>query len=105
MALGDLLAEHARSQTPASEMMGQWKAFADGMAPDEAKALRRLLTERARPAPEGVDPDLELARLQPLLAHAAFRRGRDPHRTADQGPDGAAVRPGIPSQSLNLVAP
>ena len=61
MALGDLLAEHARSETPASEMMGQWKTFADGMAPDEAKALRRLLAERALPAPEGVDPDLELA--------------------------------------------
>ncbi|MCP5270670.1 MAG: polyphosphate kinase 2 [Burkholderiaceae bacterium] len=61
MALGDLLAEHAKSQTPASELMTQWKAFADGMAPDEAKALKRLLAERARPVAEGVDPDLELA--------------------------------------------
>ncbi len=61
MALEDLLAEHAKSQTPASELMTQWKSFADGMAPDEARALKRLLGERARPATEGVDPDLELA--------------------------------------------
>jgi polyphosphate kinase 2 len=72
MALGDLLAEHARSQAPASEMMDQWKAFADGVAPDEAKALRRLLAERARPAPEGVDPDMELA--------AGWRDGGYPYR-------------------------
>jgi polyphosphate kinase len=72
MALGDLLAEHARSQSPASEMMGQWKAFADGMAPDEAKALRRLLAERAQPAREGVDPDMELA--------AGWRDGGYPYR-------------------------
>ncbi|MCP5287355.1 MAG: polyphosphate kinase 2 [Burkholderiaceae bacterium] len=72
MALGDLLAEHAKSQTPASELMTQWKAFADGMAPDEAKALKRLLAERARPATEGVDPDLELA--------AGWRDGGYPYR-------------------------
>ncbi|RVT51577.1 polyphosphate kinase 2 [Rubrivivax albus] len=72
MALGDLLAEHAKSQTPASELMTQWKAFADGMAPDEAKALKRLLGERARPVAEGVDPDLELA--------AGWRDGGYPYR-------------------------
>lgn len=39
--------------------LGQLKALIGGAAPDEVKALRHLLFERAAPA-AGIDPDLEL---------------------------------------------
>jgi polyphosphate kinase len=40
----------------------QLRALIDGVSPDEAKALRKLLFERSRPpAVPGADPDLELA--------------------------------------------
>jgi polyphosphate kinase 2 len=61
MALADLLAEHARGNGAASELLQQWRTFADGVSPDEARALRRMLAERAEPATAGVDPDQELA--------------------------------------------
>lgn len=72
MALADLLAEHARGNGAASELLLQWRAFADGVSPDEAKALRRMLAQRATPATPGVDPDLELA--------AGWREGSYPYR-------------------------
>jgi polyphosphate kinase 2 len=56
LALTDVLArpgDHTKA-------LGQLKALIDGAAPDEVKALRRLLFERAAPA-AGIDPDLELA--------------------------------------------
>jgi polyphosphate kinase len=56
LALADVLARPG-DHTPA---LGQLKALIDGAAPDEVKALRRLLFERAAPT-AGIDPDLELA--------------------------------------------
>jgi polyphosphate kinase len=63
LALSDVLARHANGKgnaTPALPALEQIKALIDGAAPDEVKALRQLLFERASP-PTGSDPDLELA--------------------------------------------
>ena len=56
LALSDVLAKPG-DHAPA---LGQLKALIDGAAPDEVKALRHLLFDRATPA-AGIDPDLELA--------------------------------------------
>jgi polyphosphate kinase 2 len=72
LALADLLAEHARGNGAASELLQQWQAFADGVSPDEARALRRMLATRAAPPATGQDPDLELA--------PGWREGKYPYR-------------------------
>jgi polyphosphate kinase 2 len=68
MALGDVLQRHAQGQgfPPGSpgEWLSQVRALVEGASPDEARALRRALFERAEPAAgagTGIDPDLELA--------------------------------------------
>jgi polyphosphate kinase len=51
MALSDVLAQHARARDgPPGEWLRELQALVDGASPDEAKALRRLLFERASPA-------------------------------------------------------
>ena len=72
LALADLLAEHARGNGAASELLQQWRAFADGVSPDEARALRRMLAERSAPVTTGIDPDQELA--------SGWREGGYPYR-------------------------
>ncbi|MDE1928344.1 MAG: polyphosphate kinase 2 [Burkholderiales bacterium] len=58
LAVGDLVAR-AGSEPP-DELLQQLRALVAGASPDEARALRRLLTQRARLATRGVDPDSEL---------------------------------------------
>jgi polyphosphate kinase 2 len=65
-ALSDVLSHHAQGGNGApGEWLTQLQALIDGAAPDEVKALRRLLFERQQQAPAttngGIDPDLELA--------------------------------------------
>ena len=61
MALSDVLARHNDGTAGArGDWLGELKAMIDGASPDEAKALRRLLFERAASS-TGNDPDLELA--------------------------------------------
>jgi len=61
MALTDVLERHARGE-PArpGEWLHELHALIDGAAPDEVKALRRLLFERGLQAAGGSDPDSEL---------------------------------------------
>ncbi|MEY3252234.1 MAG: hypothetical protein RL227_1207, partial [Pseudomonadota bacterium] len=62
--LGDLVAAPQHGGTDPVEWLHRVQAMVDGASPDEAKALRRLLAERARPAQgarPGPDLDLELA--------------------------------------------
>ena len=62
MALSDLLTGHASGGAgPPGEWLRELQALIAGSSPDEAKALRRLLFERAAPSANGVDPDTELA--------------------------------------------
>ncbi len=62
MALGDVLARHASGEEgPPGDWMRQLQALIAGAAPDEVKALRRMLFRRDEALPEGTDPDLELA--------------------------------------------
>ncbi len=62
MALGDVLARHASGEEGAQgDWMRQLQALIAGAAPDEVKALRRMLFRRDEALPEGTDPDLELA--------------------------------------------
>ena len=76
MALADLLAEHARGSGTGdgagSELLQQWRAFSEGVSPDEAKALRRMLSDRAATVDPGTDPDLELS--------PGWRSGQYPYR-------------------------
>jgi hypothetical protein len=79
MALGDVLQRHAEGHVfppgPPGEWLAQVKALVDGASPDEARALRRALFERGeadRSTPDGVDPDLELAK--------GWREGGYPYR-------------------------
>jgi polyphosphate kinase 2 len=77
MALADLLTEHARGSdggggSADSELLQNWRAFAEGVSPDEAKALRRMLSERAATVDPGTDPDLELS--------PGWRSGQYPYR-------------------------
>ena len=73
MALGDLLASHARGELAEPDWLPRLKSMVDGASPDDVKALRRMLFEREaeRPAP-GIDPDLELA--------AGWREGSYPYK-------------------------
>jgi polyphosphate kinase len=62
-ALSDILAAHASGgQDNATSWLGELRALIDGASPDEVRALRRALFDRAvaRPA-DGADPDTELA--------------------------------------------
>jgi polyphosphate kinase 2 len=62
MALADVLTHHAQGREGApGEWLTRLRALVDGASPDEVKALRRVLFERAQPAGTGIDPDLELA--------------------------------------------
>ena len=64
MALSDVLQRHsAGAQQGSGTWLDDLKALIDGAAPDEAKALRRMLFEKAPAATnrKGVDPDAELA--------------------------------------------
>ena len=62
MALSDLLTGPARGEAgPTGEWLRDLQALIAGSSPEEAKALRRLLFERAAPTANGVDPDTELA--------------------------------------------
>jgi polyphosphate kinase 2 len=73
MALGDLLQQHARGDAgPPGEWLRELQALIGGASPDEAKALRRMLFQRAEPVTEGADPDLELA--------PGWREGGYPYR-------------------------
>ena len=57
-----VLADAAEAGTGPGEWLQRVQALVNGASPDEARALRRLLAERAHPAPApGTDPDLELA--------------------------------------------
>ena len=68
-----VLADVAAAATESGEWLHRVRALVDGASPDEAKALRRLLAERARPAPAaGIDPDIELA--------PTWREGGYPYR-------------------------
>ncbi len=72
LALADMLQQHAHGRSgPGAESLRELKAMIDGAAPDEVKALRRLLFERAQPV-EGVDPDAEL--------NPGWREGGYPYR-------------------------
>ncbi len=72
MALSDALTHHAQGvDGPPGEWLRQLKAMIDGAAPDESKALRRMLFEKPEPTP-GVDPDQELA--------AGWREGGYPYK-------------------------
>jgi polyphosphate kinase 2 len=73
MALGDRLQQHARGDAgPPGEWLRELQALIGGASPDEAKALRRMLFQRAEPVTEGADPDLELA--------PGWREGGYPYR-------------------------
>jgi polyphosphate kinase 2 len=77
MALSDLLTQHARgtaggAEGSPSETLRQLQALIAGASPDEVKALRRVLFERASPPAEGTDPDTELA--------PGWREGGYPYR-------------------------
>ncbi|KAB0583003.1 polyphosphate kinase 2 [Ideonella dechloratans] len=48
------------------------RALLDGASPDDLKALRREINARRKPAPSGIDPDLELA--------AGWREGHYPYK-------------------------
>ena len=62
MALADVIERHAQGDAgPPGEWLRQLQALIDGAAPDEVKALRRMLFRPAPEAPEAADPDLELA--------------------------------------------
>ncbi len=62
MALGDLLAHQASGAGgPQGEFLQELRALVGGAAPDEVRALRRMLFEAHAPAAEGVDPDTDLA--------------------------------------------
>ena len=62
MALSDLMARQARGEVgPPGEYLQELKALIGGAAPDEVKALRRLLFEAAKPGGDQPDPDAELA--------------------------------------------
>jgi polyphosphate kinase 2 len=68
-----VLADVAAAATEPVEWLQRVQALVNGASPDEARALRRLLAERARPAPAaGIDPDIELA--------ATWREGGYPYR-------------------------
>jgi polyphosphate kinase len=61
LALSDVLAKHAAGESgPPGEWLRELKALIAGAAPDEVKALRRLLFDRSA-ASGGIDPDAELA--------------------------------------------
>jgi polyphosphate kinase len=73
MALADVLAQHAQGgDGPPGQWLQQLQALVDGASPDEAKALRRALFERASTPKAGIDPDLELA--------AGWRDGGYPYK-------------------------
>jgi polyphosphate kinase 2 len=73
LALGDLLASHARGEVAEPDWLPRLKSMVDGASPDDVKALRRMLFEREaeKPTP-GIDPDLELA--------AGWREGAYPYK-------------------------
>ena len=60
MALTDLLGTHARGE-PAGAVIAELQALMDGAAPDDRKALKRLLTQTAENAAPALDSDTELA--------------------------------------------
>ncbi len=62
LALSDVLAHHANgSNGAAGEALTQLQALIDGAAPDEVKALRRLLAQRSAAAAVAPDADIALA--------------------------------------------
>ena len=68
-----VLADVAAAGTEPTEWLQRVQALVNGASPDEARSLRRLLAERARPAQAaGIDPDLELA--------PTWREGGYPYR-------------------------
>ena len=72
LALADVLAHHAQGGAgPTVDGVRGLKSLIDGAAPDEVKALRRLLFEKP-PAADGVDPDLVL--------NPGWREGGYPYR-------------------------
>ena len=73
MALSDVLAHHAHGgDGPPGQWLQQLQSLVDGAAPDEVKALRRLLFERTPATRPGTDPDLELV--------PGWREGGYPYR-------------------------
>ena len=74
MALSDLLTQHAKGEVGGTgESLRQLQALIDGAAPDEVKALRRMLFERQPTRPtDGSDPDTELV--------PGWREGGYPYR-------------------------
>jgi polyphosphate kinase 2 len=62
-ALSDILAAHAKAGPgTTTSWLGELRALIDGASPDEVRALRRALFDRAADKPaDGADPDIELA--------------------------------------------
>jgi polyphosphate kinase 2 len=62
-ALSDILAAHAKAGSgTTTSWLGELRALIDGASPDEVRALRRALFDRAADKPaDGADPDIELA--------------------------------------------
>jgi len=71
-ALSDVLASHASGRGAAGDTLRELRALVEGAAPDEVKALRRLLFEQPQVAKNGPDPDLELS--------TGWREGGYPYR-------------------------
>ena len=72
MVVADLLARQATGTQPDHETIRQLQALIDGASPDEVRALRRTLFNRAPLASAGVDPDSELS--------AGWRDGAYPYK-------------------------
>ncbi|MCX7033342.1 MAG: polyphosphate kinase 2 [Arenimonas sp.] len=72
MVVADLLARQAAGTQPDHETIRQLQALIDGASPDEVRALRRTLFNRAPLASAGVDPDSELS--------AGWRDGAYPYK-------------------------
>jgi polyphosphate kinase len=65
LAVGDALAGAREGTHP-------WQPLIEGASPDELQALKRVLTQRLRPPPSAIDPDLELS--------PGWREGQYPYR-------------------------
>ena len=74
MVMSDLLAQPGLPAQPAqgADRLTPLHALVDGASPDEARALRRALLQRAASPRSGIDPDLELA--------AGWREGGYPYQ-------------------------
>jgi polyphosphate kinase 2 len=72
LVVAELLARQAAGTEPNPETIRQLQALIDGASPDEVRALRRTLFNRAPIAAAGTDPDTELS--------AGWREGAYPYK-------------------------